>query len=108
MAQIDLDTLGMDELKQLRKDIDKAIANFEVRRKQEALAAIDATAREYGFSVAELLEAGGKKSRKSPVHPPKYRHPDNPELTWSGRGRQPAWVKEVLEAGQSLDDYLIA
>jgi len=41
------------------------------------------------------------------VSPPKYRHPENPEMTWTGRGRQPDWMKDALENGQSKDDFLI-
>ena len=39
--------------------------------------------------------------------PAKYKHPGNPAKTWSGRGRQPAWVKEHLESGKDLDELLI-
>lgn len=39
--------------------------------------------------------------------PPKYRHPENPELVWSGRGNRPNWVKEALAANLTLDDLLI-
>lgn len=107
MAKIDLTKMDLDELKQLQKDVEKAIRDYEKRRKQEALAAADAIAREKGYSLAELMGDAPKKTRKGAVNPPKYRHPDNPALTWSGRGRQPAWIKEALEAGQSLDDFLI-
>jgi DNA-binding protein H-NS len=31
---------------------------------------------------------------------PKFRHPDDPNLTWSGRGKTPLWVKALMEAGQ--------
>jgi hypothetical protein len=38
----------------------------------------------------------------------RYRHPDHPTtLTWSGRGRQPKWVREWVEGGKSLDDLLV-
>lgn len=33
-----------------------------------------------------------------------YRHPDNADLTWTGRGRKPAWVEAWLEDGGTLDD----
>jgi DNA-binding protein H-NS len=36
-----------------------------------------------------------------------YRHPENADQTWSGRGRQPDWMKEALAAGKSKDDFLI-
>ena len=38
---------------------------------------------------------------------PKYRDPAKPENTWAGRGKQPGWLKEKLDAGASLDDFLI-
>ena len=106
MASIDLSKLDLDELKQLQKDVEKAVKNFEARRKQEALAAAEATAREMGFSLSELMSDAPKG--KGAANPPKYRHPENPEVTWTGRGRQPAWIKEGLESGKSLDDFLIA
>ena len=107
MANINLDTLSLEELKALRKDTDKAIANYEKRKRQEALAAAEAAAKESGFSLAELLGDVKSGKGKSTVNPPKYRHPENPELTWTGKGRQPAWIKEAVDAGKPLDDYLI-
>ena len=38
---------------------------------------------------------------------PKFRNPEPPHETWSGRGRQPRWVSKMLEAGKSLDDLRI-
>ncbi|WP_407690599.1 H-NS histone family protein [Rhodophyticola porphyridii] len=48
---------------------------------------------------------GGNASRK--VSAPKYRHPDNPSITWTGRGRRPTWINEALAAGKSLEDFEI-
>ncbi|SEO15588.1 H-NS histone family protein [Palleronia pelagia] len=108
MADINLDKLTLDELKALRKDVDKAISNYEKRKKQEALAKAEAAAREAGFSLSELMGDASTRKGKGPINPPKYRHPENPEMTWSGRGRQPAWIKEGLDAGKSLEDFLIS
>lgn len=38
---------------------------------------------------------------------PKYQDPAKPECTWAGKGKQPGWLKEKLEAGASLEDFLI-
>ena len=38
---------------------------------------------------------------------PKYKNPRNPTEIWSGRGKQPLWVREQLEAGKNLDQFLI-
>ncbi|SEN90452.1 H-NS histone family protein [Palleronia pelagia] len=105
MSEINLDELTLDELKALRKDVEKAISSYEKRKKQEALAKAEAAAREAGFSLSELM--GDPSTRKGTINPPKYRHPENPETTWSGRGRQPAWIKEGLNDGKSLEDFLI-
>jgi DNA-binding protein H-NS len=37
----------------------------------------------------------------------KYRHPENPELTWTGRNRKLDWITGALDAGKSLDDFAI-
>ena len=39
---------------------------------------------------------------------PKYKNPKNPAEIWSGRGKQRLWVREQLEAGKRLDQFLIA
>lgn len=105
MAKIKLDKLSFKELETLRKDVDVAIAEARKANRKAALDAARKAATEHGFALDELL-GGSKKSAKSPA-PAKYAHPENPEITWSGRGRHPAWIKEAVEAGKSLDDFLI-
>lgn len=104
MSAIDLSSMSLEELKKLDKDISRAIAGFEQRKKAEALAALEAKAREMGFSLADL--AGGKSGKS--VSAPKYQDPNDPTRTWTGRGRKPAWFNEALDAGTSPDDMLIA
>lgn len=86
----DLDEYDLDELKDLKKRVDKAIADYEVRKKREALDKLDEVSKEMGFSLNELFDGSGKKRRKTPSKP-KYRHKDNHDLTWTGRGRKPNW-----------------
>jgi DNA-binding protein H-NS len=104
MAKLKLDSLSRSELITLQKDVAKAIVQFEARQRKEALAAVEAKAKEFGFSLAELT--GGTK-QKRPAVAPKYRHPENANLTWSGRGRKPRWFLEAMKAGTSPDDLLI-
>lgn len=106
MGKIDLDSFTLSDLKKLQKDVAKAIDGYEERQRQEARAALEAKARELGFNLNDLVEAPRKKSARN-VNPPKYRHPENPAQTWSGRGRRPDWVNAHVAAGGSLDDLLI-
>lgn len=43
--------------------------------------------------------AKGKKNKKVT---PKFRNPENPTETWSGRGRKPRWVENQLKLGATL------
>jgi DNA-binding protein H-NS len=106
MPDIHLDDMSLTDLKRLLKDVEKAIAGFAERQKRAALAAAEAAVREMGFSLSELV-GSTKAGRSKSGLPPKYRHPENPSLTWSGRGRKPAWIHDALAAGKSIDTFII-
>jgi len=105
MADYDLEALSLSELKKMQKDVAKAISTFEDRQKAEARAKVEDLARELGYSLAELLGTDTKSARAPAAA--KYRHPENPALTWSGRGRKPQWFVEALETGKTASDLAI-
>lgn len=100
---VNLDKMSHEELVQLQKDVKKALATYEERRRKEALIEMQEVARRHGLDLADVVKGGKRGS----VSAPKYRHPENPELTWAGRGRQPRWVKEALQQGKTLEDMRI-
>lgn len=104
MTKIDLQDLTLKELQQLRKNLDAAIISHTEQQKTKAMAALKATAKEFGFTLNELILA--KKTAKR-VIAPKYLNPNDPSQTWSGRGRMPEWVKKALEAGKTREDLAI-
>ena len=105
MADYDLEALSLPELKKMQKDIAKAISTFEDRQKAEVRAKVEALARDLGYSMAELVGADSKPQR-APVAS-KYQHPENPAVTWSGRGRKPQWFVDALAAGTTAGDLEI-
>ena len=94
MAEIDLSEMSLEELKALQTKVNRAIETFEERKKKEALAVVEAKAREMGFTISDLYTPS-KKGRTAAA-PAKYRHPENPDLTWSGLGRKPQWFKDAI------------
>ena len=106
MADYDLEALSLSELKKMQKDVAKAISTFEDRQKAEARAKVEALALDLGYSLAELFGTETKTSRAPAAE--KYRNPENPALTWSGRGRKPQWFVEALEAGKTASDLAIS
>jgi DNA-binding protein H-NS len=105
LSEMNLAEMSLQELTALSRDIDKAIKSYEARRLTEARAALEAKAQELGVSLDEIL--GVKSTRKRGVVAAKYAHPENPALTWSGRGIAPKWVKAHEALGGSRDDLLI-
>ena len=73
----------------------------------------------HGYSIEELFGAGAslrkgaakrtsaKPARKFGKVKPKYRNPDNPKETWSGRGRAPRWLSALLAKGKKIEQFLI-
>ena len=100
---IDLDSLSLKDLRELRNKLDRAISTYEDRRKREALVAVENAAREFGFNLAELTAAKQARSKVAP----KYANPQDPDATWTGRGRKPRWVQEALDAGKTLESLEI-
>ena len=105
MADFNLEALSLKELRQLQKDLAKAISTYEDRQKAEARAKLDALAKEMGYSLADLIGVEGKSTRAPAVA--KYRHPKNAGVTWSGRGRKPHWFADHVNAGKDPADLAI-
>ncbi|MEN7459687.1 H-NS family histone-like protein [Pantoea dispersa] len=64
-----------------------------------------------GIDPNELLgalETGKKRAKRAP-RPAKYSYTDEngEEKSWTGQGRTPAAIKKALDAGKSLDSFLI-
>lgn len=104
---MDINSMDLKQLKELKKDIEKAISSFEARRLANARRELEAKADELGVSLSEVLGTKPAKGTKAVVAP-KYRNPKNPSETWSGRGRKPRWLTVALTSvGAKLEDFLI-
>jgi len=104
---MNLHDLSLPELKKLLKDVTTAITGFEARKKAEARAKLEETARELGFNLNELLGGDVATKRTRAPAEAKYRNPQNNDETWSGRGRRPAWFLAAVDAGATPEDLLI-
>jgi DNA-binding protein H-NS len=61
--------------------------------------------KEAGFDINELF-GRGRKGKGSVTA--KYRDPNNPANTWTGRGRMPRWMAQATKGGKAnRDDFLI-
>ncbi len=108
----DLEAMSVDELQRLGETVAQEI---ELRGKRAAvLRSLHAMARAHQMTLAQVLEgadpallaARPRRRRRTAAPraplPPKYVHPSNRKLSWTGRGRTPAWVKLWASTGGSM------
>lgn len=107
---IDLTTMSSKELSDLQGQVENALKEAVVREKAQARMAAEKAAAEFGFSLTDVFGAADGIRRKAddrPVSPPKYRNPEDPMQTWTGRGRKPAWFNDALANGASPEELEI-
>ena len=105
----DISDLSVEDLKRLQVEAEALIASKKDQAIEDAYNQIIAIAENVGYSVEELLELGEQKRKKTTrkAVEPRYRNKNNPEDTWTGRGKQPRWLVAELEKGAKLEDFLI-
>jgi DNA-binding protein H-NS len=96
--------LNFADLLNLREAVDAEIKARQAEERAKAKKQILELAKTFNISVEDVLSKG--VAGRKPVEA-KYRHPGDSSLTWTGRGRKPAWVQSLLDQGKSLDDLLI-
>src|ERR1700739_739240 len=100
MKHKNLALMSLDELWGVREEVHSVLSTK-----------LDAEKQELGRRLARLNGSIGheKKARRPyPKVHPKYRNPERPSETWSGRGKRPRWVGAQLRSGMKVDDLLIA
>ena len=102
-ATTDKDVKSVEELQAEREKLDAEIKSKQDAQKASVIAQIKAVVDTYSIPVDELVEAlGGLKSKRKGIKAKqKFRDPAS-GVTWSGRGKEPAWIK-----GQNRNDFLI-
>ena len=98
------DAKSVEELQAERERLDAEIKAKQDAQKASVIAQIKTVVDTYSIPVDELVEAlGGLKSKRKGIKvKQKFRDPAS-GATWSGRGKEPAWIK-----GQNRDDFLIS
>ena len=107
-----LEDYGFDELLELKIKVDQLIKDKQGDELLSLRNRVTAAASAVGVSLTDLLGIRPTivehKVKKRRAAKSKYRHPENPELIWSGRGKPPTWLAELLSQGHSKDEYAIA
>ena len=105
---MDLSSLSVAQLRDLQQQIPAEIKRREAQEKLNVLNELRAFAKTRGYAIEDLLgkEAKVKTAAGNKVKV-KYRHPENVDLEWTGRGRKPKWVEAFLANGGTLAQLTI-
>ena len=99
---MDLSNMSVGDLRNLQDQIKQEMKKREHQEVAKAREQILAIAQSVGVPLKDLIGTGVARRKPARVAV-RYRHPDNSAQQWTGRGRQPKWVKEWVEGGKSLD-----
>jgi DNA-binding protein H-NS len=103
------DGMSVDELWQLHEELGQVLSvrlTSEKRELEKRLAQLRRE-KEMRQSEPESRQGAPRERRKYPRVFPKYRNPEGPSETWSGRGKQPRWLKAALKAGHRIEEFAI-
>jgi DNA-binding protein H-NS len=106
--KIDLDAMSVDEMWELHEQIGQVLSARLTSEKRELEKRLAQLRRESEIHSAPAEALGARRERrKYPRVYPKYRNPDEPFETWSGRGKQPRWLIAALKTGRKIDEFMI-
>lgn len=103
MATIKIESLDLDGLIALKKDVETRIKAKQAEYRDGIKAQIRDLMAKADLTPADL---GSRTRAGTGTVKPKYQSKDGSN-TWSGRGRKPKWVEAHLSQGGSLEDLLI-
>ena len=99
-----LDAMSYAELSQMQVRIERLKIEKQNAERTELRERIVALVKQHGFELNDILGKGRKGKGSVSV---KYRDPQNPENTWTGRGRMPRWMAAATKGGKvKKEDFL--
>jgi DNA-binding protein H-NS len=102
---MDLSNMSAADLRNLLDQAKRELKKRETQDLQKAKEEIFAIAQRVGLPLKELIATNPRG--KGGTVAARYRNPADAGQQWTGRGRQPKWVKDWLDAGKSIDDLRI-
>lgn len=104
-----LKELSSEELQRVIEEARRTLELKQKRKREEITRQIRELAAQAGLEVEIRVKpkAETKPSRRGVKLPPKYRHPSDSSLTWTGRGQMPGWLKELVAQGHDREEFRI-
>jgi DNA-binding protein H-NS len=98
---MNLSEMPVSDLRTLHDKIGLEIIKREQLHVTTAREEIMAIAKKAGIPLQDLMKGNSVPEKKTVAT--KFRHPEQAELQWTGRGRQPLWIRDWLISGKDID-----
>lgn len=108
MKDAQLDRLTTKELKELRDKVEKLMSTKRDSERSNLREKFKQMAEAAGFSLGDIVGVGGRGARGGRSAAAKFINPDDPNMTWSGRGRKPNWLTAKVKAGANEEDFRVS
>lgn len=116
--------MDLETLKQAAEELHVATAEKILDESEKlrtayyaAVQDIDRAMAKHGITAQEFLTLPKAKLRKAIVAhlrgearqtlAPRFQHPKHPDLTWTGRGSRPRWLRDLLDRGHDLEEFRV-
>ncbi|TRW96134.1 H-NS family nucleoid-associated regulatory protein [Candidatus Methylobacter oryzae] len=96
--------LSERELQAVIESAEKALKDKQANKRKEVIAQIKELAASIDV-IVDIHEPEKKSARKGAKVAIKYRHPDDRNKTWTGRGVAPKWMQDLLSAGHDRSEF---
>jgi DNA-binding protein H-NS len=109
--KLNLEAMSVDEMWQLHEEISRVLSvrlTSEKRELEKRLAQLRREKETHQLEPVDAQAGAPRARRKYPRVFPKYRNPNEPSETWSGRGKQPRWLAAALKTGRTIEEFVIS
>ena len=118
---MELAKMSLSELRRLQSKVETEIRRRNDSARRDLLKRMQKMAADEGLSLSDILSTApatgekraetGRKAKpgrkKVGTVPVKYRHPENPGIGWSGRGRKPQWITDWLAQNKPIEELQV-
>lgn len=95
------------QIEKLQKEAD-AMRSAAIARIRKEMAQLGLTAEDlFGEPLSPFL-GKGRRAARVPADPRTPKYADGTGNTWGGIGKRPTWLREALEAGRMLEEFLVS
>lgn len=101
----DLKNMSAEQLQDLVIHAQKLLNKHEEDKRKKIIKEIQDLAASADLSVEIKSEGKTPKGKAKGVI--KFRNPEDPRQTWTGRGKRPKWLTDKLDSGRKLEEFAV-